>query len=185
MGWRTILETEHRLMLEVADAANKRCEHIAATGVVRADFVTDILGFFCFFCDGLHDPKEDGLLFARCRKRGMTNDDEPLEQMPGEHERPTGRLDGSQIRHFRGRAAGATSPLCGISRSEAAYLPRAASLLAVADVAEGVASLVAALDTAVAVGEDARRWMDRCQRRRRTAIRRSATRYWPAWPSAR
>ena len=97
MGWRKILEAEHRLMLEVADAADKECEHIAATGAVRADLVTDILGFFRFFCDGLHDPKEDGLLFARCHKRGMTDDDEPLEQMLGEHEWCTGRLDGLQV----------------------------------------------------------------------------------------
>jgi len=92
MGWRKILEAEHRLMLEVAAAADKECDHIAATGAVRADLVGDILGFFRF-SDGLHDPKEDGLLFARCHKRGMTDDDEPLEQMIGEHEWCAGRLD--------------------------------------------------------------------------------------------
>ena len=97
MGWRKILEAEHRLMLEVADAADKECEHIEATGVVRADLVGDMLGFFRFFCDGLHDPKEDGLLFARCHKRGMTDDDEPLEQMIGEHEWCAGRLDRLQV----------------------------------------------------------------------------------------
>ena len=78
MGWRKILEAEHRLMLEVAEAADKECDHIAATGAIRADLVGDILGFFRFFCDGLHDPKEDGLLFARCAKRGMSDEDEPL-----------------------------------------------------------------------------------------------------------
>jgi len=97
MGWRKILEAEHRLMLEVADAADKECAHIEATGVVRADLVGDMLGFFRFFCDGLHDPKEDGLLFARCHKRGMTDDDEPLEQMIGEHEWCAGRLDRLQV----------------------------------------------------------------------------------------
>ena len=73
MGWRKILEAEHRLMLEVADAADNECAHTEATGAVRADLVGDILGFFRFFCDGLHDPKEDDLLFARCHKRGMTD----------------------------------------------------------------------------------------------------------------
>ena len=97
MGWRKILEAEHRLMLEVAEAADKECDHIAATGVARAALVGDILGFFRFFCDGLHDPKEDGLLFARCHKRGMTDDDEPLEQMLGEHEWCAGRLDRLQV----------------------------------------------------------------------------------------
>ncbi len=98
MGWRKILEAEHRLMREVADAADNECDHIAATGVARADLVGDILGFFRFFCDGLHDPKENDLLFARCHKRGMTNDDEPLEQMLGEHEWCAARLDRLQVK---------------------------------------------------------------------------------------
>ena len=97
MGWRKILEAEHRLMLEVADAADKECDHIAATGVARADLVGDILGFFRFFGDGLHFPKEDDLLLARCYKRGMTDDDEPLEQMIGEHEWCAGQLDRLQV----------------------------------------------------------------------------------------
>jgi hemerythrin-like domain-containing protein len=96
VGWRKILEAEHRLMLEVVAAAENECTHIEATGNARADLVDDILGFFRFFCDGLHDPKEDGLLFARCHKRGMTNDDEPLEQMINEHEWCAGQLDHMQ-----------------------------------------------------------------------------------------
>lgn len=97
MGWRKILEAEHRLMREVAGAADNECDHIDATGVARADLVGDILGFFRFFCDGLHDPKENDLLFARCHKRGMTDDDEPLEQMLGEHEWCAGSLDRLQL----------------------------------------------------------------------------------------
>lgn len=93
MGWRKILEAEHRLVLEVADAADKECAHIEASGVVRADLAGDILGFFRYFNDGLHDPKEEDLLFARCHKRGMTDEDEPLEQMLGEHEWCRGKLD--------------------------------------------------------------------------------------------
>jgi len=98
MGWRKILEAEHRLMLEVADAAEKECDHVQATGAVRASLVGDMLGFFRYFCDGLHDPKEDGLLFSRCHKRGMTDDDEPLEQMIGEHEWCAGQLDRLQTK---------------------------------------------------------------------------------------
>lgn len=96
MGWRRILEAEHRLMLEVAEAAETECARIEQTGRVRGDLVDAILGFFRFFCDGLHDPKEDGLLFSRCRKRGMTEEDEPLEQLLGEHEWVAGRLDALQ-----------------------------------------------------------------------------------------
>ena len=98
MGWRKILEKEHRLMLEVADASDKECAHIETTGEARLELVGEIIGFFRYFCDGLHDPKEDGLLFARCHKRGMTNDDEPLEQMLGEHEWCSGELDALERR---------------------------------------------------------------------------------------
>ena len=86
MGWRKILEAEHRLVLEVADAADKECAHIESTGSVRADLAGDILGFFRYFADGLHDPKDEDLLYARCHRRGMTDQDEPLEQMLGEHD---------------------------------------------------------------------------------------------------
>jgi len=94
MGWRKILEAEHRLVLEVCDAAEKECAHAEATGALRADLVADMLAFFRYFNDGLHDPKEEDLLFARCFKRGMTEQDEPLEQMLGEHEWCRGKLDG-------------------------------------------------------------------------------------------
>ena len=94
MGWRKILEAEHRLVLEVAEAADNECAHIEATGAVRPDLAGDILGFFRYFADGLHDPKEEDLLYARCHKRGMTDEDEPLEQMLGEHEWCRGKLDG-------------------------------------------------------------------------------------------
>jgi hemerythrin-like domain-containing protein len=94
MGWRKILEAEHRLVLEVADAADRECDHIEATGSVRADLAGDIIGFFRYFNDGLHDPKEEDLLIARCHRRGMTEEDEPLEQMIGEHEWCRGKLDG-------------------------------------------------------------------------------------------
>ncbi len=93
MGWRKILEAEHRQMLEVADAAEAECAHIEATGTVRVDLCGDIIGFFRYFGDGLHHPKEEGLLFARCHRRGMTMDDEPWEQMAGEHEWCRGAID--------------------------------------------------------------------------------------------
>jgi hemerythrin-like domain-containing protein len=96
MSWRSILEAEHRLVEEVAEAAEAECAHTELTGHVRGDLVDAILGFFRYFTEGLHDPKEDGLLFARCHKRGMTEQDEPLEQLIGEHEWVAGRLDALQ-----------------------------------------------------------------------------------------
>lgn len=93
MTWRKILEEEHRLVLEVLDAAEKECDHIDATGCCHVDLAADMLEFFRYFNDGLHDPKEEGLLYTRCHKRGMTEQDEPLEQMIGEHEWSRIRLD--------------------------------------------------------------------------------------------
>jgi hemerythrin-like domain-containing protein len=86
MTWRSILEREHRLLTEVLNAAEKECDHIEASGCCRVDVLADIIEFFRYFGDGLHDPKEEGLLFARCYRRGMTDQDEPLEQILGEHE---------------------------------------------------------------------------------------------------
>jgi hemerythrin-like domain-containing protein len=85
MGWRKILESEDRLVMEVLEAAESECAHIDATGAVRTDLVADMLGFFRYFCEGLHGSKLEQLLFARCRRRGMTEYDEPLEQMTCDH----------------------------------------------------------------------------------------------------
>src|SRR5512135_764080 len=96
MGWRKILESEHRLVLEVADAAELECEHDLSSGQCRRDLVADILGFFQYFNDGLHHPKEEGLLFECCRTRGMTADDERLGQVEREHEWCRAQLDTMQ-----------------------------------------------------------------------------------------
>lgn len=93
MGWRKILESEHRLVLEVADSAEAECRRIQATGEICTDLVGDMLGFFRYFDDGLHEPKEEGLLYARCRRRGMTRQDEPLGQLIREHDWCRGKLD--------------------------------------------------------------------------------------------
>jgi hemerythrin-like domain-containing protein len=93
MGWRKILEAEHRLVLEVADAAEVECKRTEVSGFVRRDLAGDIIGFFRYFADGLHHPKEEDLLYARCQRRGMTIEDEPFEQIVGEHEWCRVRLD--------------------------------------------------------------------------------------------
>lgn len=121
MTWRTILEDEHRLVLEVLEAAEKECDHIDATGCCRVDLVGDMLEFFRYFNDGLHDPKEEGLLFARCHKRGMTNDDEPLEHMLGEHEWCCGKLDFLQ-RSLKTIAGGDTGPTRELSTGLREYI---------------------------------------------------------------
>ena len=93
MTWRQIIEREHRLMYEVLAAADEECNYINETGCCHAALVGDMIEFFSYFGDGLHDPKEEGLLYARCHRRGMTDEDEPLEQLLGEHEWSKGLLN--------------------------------------------------------------------------------------------
>ena len=93
MTWRSILEEEHRLLREVLEAAERECDCIDASGRCHIELVTDMIEFFRYFGDGLHDPKEDGLLYSRLRRRGMTRDLGPLEQLLGEHEWSHGQLD--------------------------------------------------------------------------------------------
>lgn len=92
MTWREILEREHRVMYEVLAAAEKECAYIDETGDCHTALVQDMIEFFRYFADGLHDPKEEGLLYARCHRRGMTDEDQPLEQLLGEHEWSKGQL---------------------------------------------------------------------------------------------
>jgi hemerythrin-like domain-containing protein len=93
MTWRRILEGEHRLLYEVLEAAEKECDCIEASGRCRIDLVTDMIEFFRYFGEGLHDLKEEGLLYSRLHKRGMTSEDEPLEQLLSEHEWSRSQLD--------------------------------------------------------------------------------------------
>ena len=158
MTWRKILENEHRLVLEVLEAAEKECDHIDATGCCRVDLVGDMLEFFRYFNDGLHDPKEEGLLFARCHKRGMTNEDEPLEQMLGEHEWCCGKLDSLQttLKAIAGGGAGLTRELstglreyievnrCHIEVEESSFFDMASHYLTKSDLEELTAEFEAA-----------------------------------------
>jgi hemerythrin-like domain-containing protein len=85
MGWRKILMAEHKVVLEVVDAAEKEAQRMEETGETRLDVVKGILEFFRYFNDGLHDPKEEDLLFARCHKRGMSNDEGQLGRLIEDH----------------------------------------------------------------------------------------------------
>ena len=93
MTWRSILEEEQALLREVLQAAERECDCIDASGRCHIDLVTDMSEFFRYFGDGLHDPKEGGLLHSRLRRRGMTGDHGPLEQLLDEHKWSHSQLD--------------------------------------------------------------------------------------------
>jgi hemerythrin-like domain-containing protein len=86
MGWRKILESEHAVLLEVVDAAEREARRMEVTGDAAVPLLRSMLEFFRYFNDGLHDPKEEGLLFCRCHKRGMSFDEGQLGLMLHEHE---------------------------------------------------------------------------------------------------
>jgi hemerythrin-like domain-containing protein len=81
MGWREMLEGEHRLVLEVTDVVARECAHALDVGSCRKDLMANVLSFFRYFVDGLHDSREEGLLWARCSKCGMKYDAQPLAKM--------------------------------------------------------------------------------------------------------
>jgi hemerythrin-like domain-containing protein len=85
MSWRSILESEHRVVLEVVDAAEKEAQRMEETGEARPDLLHDIVEFFVYFNDGLHDPKEEDLLFCHCHKRGMSCDEGVLGFLIADH----------------------------------------------------------------------------------------------------
>ena len=93
MTWRSILEEEHRLLGEVLEAAERECDSIDASGRCHVDLVTDMIEFFRFFGEGLHDPKEDGLLISRLRRRGMASEHGLLDRLQGEREWSHGQLN--------------------------------------------------------------------------------------------
>jgi hemerythrin-like domain-containing protein len=94
MGWRKILEAEHVVLLEVVDAAEREARHMEETGESRPEVIRSMLDFFRYFNDGLHDPKEEGLLFSRCHRRGMPCDEGKLGRMMHEHEVCRTHIDG-------------------------------------------------------------------------------------------
>jgi hemerythrin-like domain-containing protein len=103
MSWRKILEDEHRVVLEVVDAAEKEARRMEETGEARPDILHDIVEFFVYFNDGLHDPKEEDLLFCYCHKHGMDCEQEPLKTLVADHHQCREHMDAlrAQLRAMR------------------------------------------------------------------------------------
>jgi hemerythrin-like domain-containing protein len=93
MGWRKILKREHEAVLEVLDAAEREARRMEETGEARLDVLHDLLEFFRHFNDGIHDPKEEELLFARCVKRGMGEDVGQFGRLMKDHDETRGRVN--------------------------------------------------------------------------------------------
>jgi hemerythrin-like domain-containing protein len=73
------------MLREVVAVTECEVRRIQTSGEADLDRLNDIVEFFIFFNDGLHDPKEEDLLFCYCHKHGMDCSDEPMATILAEH----------------------------------------------------------------------------------------------------
>jgi hemerythrin-like domain-containing protein len=83
------LSREHVLLMLVTKTAEQEVRYMRDTGEYRRHEVGQLVEFFAEAC---HDPKEDGLLFARLCKRGLNADTGILAQFYRDHQEFTTRL---------------------------------------------------------------------------------------------
>lgn len=86
------LSTEHALVLRVTRAGEQEVRYMRDTGEYRPEALEALVDFFEYFTEGYHDPKEEGLLFARLCRRGLSPDAGVLAQFYREHKEFTSRL---------------------------------------------------------------------------------------------
>jgi len=80
------LKHEHQILLLVLGAAEREASSIQSTGKVDAEKVGQMVEFFRNFADRCHHAKEEKLLFARMRERGMPAGGGPIAVMLREHD---------------------------------------------------------------------------------------------------
>jgi hemerythrin-like domain-containing protein len=79
------LAKEHSLAILVTKAAEQEVRFMHDTGEIRQHEVEELLDFFQFFTEACHDPKEENLLFARLRQRGLPADTGVLAELYRDH----------------------------------------------------------------------------------------------------
>ena len=86
------LAKEHELVILVTKAAEEEVRYIRDTGEFRPEVVDELVDFFEYFTEGCHDPKEEHLLFARLRLRGLPAETGILAEFYREHQEFHSRL---------------------------------------------------------------------------------------------
>lgn len=81
-----ILKREHRTVLLVVKAARRDLERAGETHEIVEEEVEQLLGFFRYFTNSCHDPREEDLLFTALHRRGLPWDDYPLRDLVRGHE---------------------------------------------------------------------------------------------------
>jgi hemerythrin-like domain-containing protein len=86
------LRHEHQIILRVLDAARREADSIRRTGQVRPEALEKIVDFVRNFADRCHHAKEEDLLFAKLRERGMPAQAGPIAVMLHEHDEGRRRI---------------------------------------------------------------------------------------------
>lgn len=86
------LEREHALALGVTRAGEQEVRYIRDTGVYRPEALEQLVAFFQCLTETCHEPKEEGLLFARLCRRGLSKEEGVLAQFYREHREVASRL---------------------------------------------------------------------------------------------
>jgi len=86
------LKHEHQIISLVLDAAEREAGRIQRMKKADARRIGSMLDFFRNFADRCHHAKEERLLFARLRERGMPGETGPIAVMLLEHEEGRRRL---------------------------------------------------------------------------------------------
>ena len=74
------------MVILVTKAAEQEVRYMRDTGEYRPEVVDELVDFFEYFTEGCHDPKEENLLFARMRLRGLPADTGILAEFYREHQ---------------------------------------------------------------------------------------------------
>jgi hemerythrin-like domain-containing protein len=116
-----VLKHEHKVIDLVLGAAEREAKATARQRRAEGDRVEKMLDFFVNFADRCHHAKEEKLLFARMRERGMSAQSGPLAVMLAEHEESRRRL-GAVRGSLTQAAAGEAAAVASVSENLAAYV---------------------------------------------------------------
>ena len=141
------LAKEHAIVILVTKAAEQEVRYMRDTGEFRPVVVDELVDFFEYFTEGCHDPKEERLLFARLRERGLPADTGILAEFYREHQEFHARLRDIEhwVRAWRKTDVGDVSELAAhldgylklmrshVAREEELLFPMADELLTAED----------------------------------------------------
>jgi hemerythrin-like domain-containing protein len=104
-----VLKQEHKVILQVLSAAEKKAKAIEAKGQINGEKVEKMLDFFRNFADKCHHAKEEKHLFATLQQRGMSREVGPIAVMLSEHQHGRNRVKaaGEALPKARGGDRGA------------------------------------------------------------------------------